>query len=212
MNLYDYFELVRGWAHARNLIEGSNPKAQILKTFSEFGELADGVNKGRKGEIEDGIGDTTVTLVIIAEQLGLPHGAITVPPYDFTMSPIDHVLNIASCLGVLADGLVNEEINHEPDDHIAIVTEILMHLNLLATACETSYVDCMAVAWNEIKDRKGRMVNGVFIKEGDVEKGVTQAELDRVMLEHCPDEMSDTQVGEWGRNQLAVDATPSHQV
>jgi hypothetical protein len=27
--------------------------------------------------------------------------------------------------------------------------------------------DCLEVAYNDIKDRKGKMVDGVFIKEGD---------------------------------------------
>ena len=28
--------------------------------------------------------------------------------------------------------------------------------------------DCVQAAWDEIKDRKGRMVDGVFVKEGDL--------------------------------------------
>lgn len=28
--------------------------------------------------------------------------------------------------------------------------------------------DCLKVAWDDIKDRKGRMVDGVFIKEADL--------------------------------------------
>ncbi len=95
-------QLIREWAHARNLIEGSDPKSQLLKTMSELGELADGINKGRHAEIIDGIGDVVVTLVIIAEQLNL------------------------------------------------------------------RFEGCVAAAYDEIKDRKGRMVNGVFIKEGDL--------------------------------------------
>lgn len=95
-------QLIREWAHARNLIEGSDPKSQLLKTMSELGELADGINKGRQAEIIDGIGDVVVTLVIIAAQLNL------------------------------------------------------------------SFEGCVAAAYDEIKDRKGRMVNGVFIKEGDL--------------------------------------------
>jgi hypothetical protein len=27
--------------------------------------------------------------------------------------------------------------------------------------------ECLDQAWNDIKDRKGRMVDGIFIKEGD---------------------------------------------
>ena len=28
--------------------------------------------------------------------------------------------------------------------------------------------DCVQAAWDEIKDRKGRMIDGVFVKEGDL--------------------------------------------
>jgi NTP pyrophosphatase (non-canonical NTP hydrolase) len=98
-------KLVEDWAEARNLVKGSDPKSQLLKTMSELGELADGINKNRLDEIKDGIGDVTVTLIIVAKQLGL------------------------------------------------------------------EFNDCLAAAYDEIKDRKGRMVNGVFIKEGDVGQG-----------------------------------------
>ena len=30
-----------------------------------------------------------------------------------------------------------------------------------------SLVDCLSKAWDDIKDRKGRMVDGVFVKESD---------------------------------------------
>lgn len=94
--------LILGWAEDRNLIDGSDPKSQLLKTMSELGELADGVNKQRLHEIKDGIGDVYVTLTIIAAQCGL------------------------------------------------------------------DMPECIEQAYNDIKDRKGKMVDGVFIKEGDV--------------------------------------------
>lgn len=94
-------QLILGWAEDRNLIAGSDPKSQLLKTMSELGELADGINKNREHEIKDGIGDVYVTLAIVAAQCGL------------TMS------------------------------------------------------DCIEQAYNDIKDRKGVMWNGVFLKEGD---------------------------------------------
>lgn len=103
MTLLEYIEKIESWAEDRNLIEGSDPKSQLLKTMSELGELADGINKNRMDEIEDGIGDVVVTLVIICAQYGI------------------------------------------------------------------RFEDCVELAYNEIKDRKGRMVNGVFIKENDLE-------------------------------------------
>lgn len=96
------FEDIRNWAHARNLIAGGNPKAQFVKLIEEIGEIASGIAKGRPDEIEDGIGDAVVVLVILAEMTG---------------TPIEN---------------------------------------------------CIELAWNEIKDRKGRMVNGVFIKGADL--------------------------------------------
>ena len=97
-----HFDLIRQWAEDRNLIKGSDPKSQLLKTMSELGELADGILKNRPAEIIDGLGDTVVTLVIVAAQCG------------FTIE------------------------------------------------------ECIEHAYEEIKDRKGRMENGTFNKEGDI--------------------------------------------
>ena len=30
--------------------------------------------------------------------------------------------------------------------------------------------ECLEIAYNEIKDRKGKLVNGVFVKEEDLQK------------------------------------------
>ena len=100
----DVYSQILQWAKDRNLIEGSDAKSQLLKTMSELGELADGINKDRINEIVDGIGDVVVTLVIVAAQKGL-------------------------------------------DFH-----------------------SCVEAAYDDIKDRKGKMINGVFVKEGDLPK------------------------------------------
>jgi len=93
------FQFIRQWAEDRNLIKGSNSRAQMLKLMEEMGELATGINKNNPTEIEDGIGDCVVVLTILAAQNGL------------------------------------------------------------------TIEDCIMTAYHEIKDRKGRMVDGVFVKE-----------------------------------------------
>ena len=99
----DYaFDLIRSWADDRNLIDGSNPKAQFVKLLEEIGELAEGLSKDKTALVLDAIGDSVVVLTIIAAQLGV------------------------------------------------------------------SIETCIAMAWDQIKDRKGRMVDGVFIKEDDL--------------------------------------------
>ena len=61
---------VEQWVIDRNL-HTQDPKVQMCKTMEELGELAKAINKGDKEKQMDGIGDTVVTLICIAEQLGL---------------------------------------------------------------------------------------------------------------------------------------------
>lgn len=43
-------------------------------------------------------------------------------------------------------------------------------LSVLALQSGRTLTDCMTAAYEEIKDRKGKMVDGVFIKEEDMQK------------------------------------------
>lgn len=95
----EQFINIRQWAQDRNLIEGSTPKAQMVKLMEEIGELASAISKDNFEEIIDSIGDAAVVLTVIAEQYGL----------------------------------------------------------------KIEY--CVSCAYEAIKDRKGKMVDGVFIKE-----------------------------------------------
>ena len=92
-------DLIRGWHHARNLIDGATDKDQYMKLIQEAGELSDNICKGK--DIRDDIGDMMVVLINIAERNNLTVG------------------------------------------------------------------QCLQTAWDDIKDRKGTMVDGVFVKEGD---------------------------------------------
>jgi len=47
------------------------------------------------------------------------------------------------------------------------VGDAVVVLTILASQTGLRIEDCIEAAWSEIKDRKGRMVDGVFIKEGD---------------------------------------------
>lgn len=47
------------------------------------------------------------------------------------------------------------------------IGDAVVVLTILAAQHGVSIEQCINAAWEEIKDRKGRMVNGVFIKDGD---------------------------------------------
>lgn len=65
--------------------------------------------------------------------------------------------------GEIAHGIAKgrpEEIKDGIGDAVVVLT-------ILAAQNGVTIEDCIEAAWQEIKDRKGRMVDGVFIKEGD---------------------------------------------
>lgn len=68
MSLDRVYNDVISWANDRNLIEGSNSRAQFIKLAEEMGELAADLAKGR--DVKDSVGDMMVVLTILARQEG----------------------------------------------------------------------------------------------------------------------------------------------
>ena len=63
-------KLFEEWSRDRDLHEADSSK-QFLKVIEEIGEVADALAKDKPEELKDGIGDTVVTLIILAQQNGL---------------------------------------------------------------------------------------------------------------------------------------------
>lgn len=65
MNLtYREVELqVIRWSEARKIIPNATPASQLLKAFSEMGELADAENHGDLEAVKDAVGDVMVCLI-----------------------------------------------------------------------------------------------------------------------------------------------------
>lgn len=61
---------VGNWAYDKGLVKRENAPKQMLKVMEEVGETAGALLKGNETELKDGIGDSFVTLIILAEQLG----------------------------------------------------------------------------------------------------------------------------------------------
>ncbi len=101
MNIDRLTKAIKIWAENRNL-HTADPNKQILKLGEEFGELCEGMAKGRMRDVSDAIGDMYVVLTILSMQLDL------------------------------------------------------------------EVEQCITLAYNAIKDRKGKMINGVYVKEEDL--------------------------------------------
>ncbi|HEC2144725.1 TPA: MazG-like family protein [Staphylococcus delphini] len=58
---------VEQWSIDKNLHNG-NPDRQALKFYEEAGEIGAALSRGNLEALKDGIGDTVVTLIILAQQ------------------------------------------------------------------------------------------------------------------------------------------------
>ncbi|MDW8571172.1 MazG-like family protein [Staphylococcus shinii] len=92
---------VEQWSIDKDLHKG-NPDRQALKFYEESGEVGAALSRNKLDDLKDGIGDTVVTLIILAQQHGM------------------------------------------------------------------TLEECLQYAYDEIKERKGKTINGTFIKEADL--------------------------------------------
>jgi hypothetical protein len=161
----DFASSVSQWGESRNLIEGSNPAAQFKKLMEESTELYDGIRTENLHEIRDGIGDCEVVLRIIETQLGLQFRE----PRNIELPPVGSAKGDSYAQYHAAIGRIIGRIRQEVAARIVgeAIVDARLGLLLIAYDYELTISECRAFAWNEIKDRKGMMRNGVFVKESD---------------------------------------------
>ena len=136
--------LILQWSKDKDLLKSENAPKQRLKLLEEVGETAGAILKNNTDEIKDGIGDIFVVLVILAEQ--------TEQKIIMDLDP----LNDDSELDTL---VLFKEILH--GDRLCFS---LGYLNDICAKLDLDLTECANLAWNEIKDRKGNTIDGVFIK------------------------------------------------
>ena len=77
-------------------------------------------------------------------------------------TPLAQFAKLVSEIGELGDNIAKQR--DTTDD----IGDCLVVLNTLAIMNDTTLEECLKVAYDDIKDRKGHMnSHGVFIKEGD---------------------------------------------
>ena len=73
----------------------------------------------------------------------------------------DQVLKLIQELGELSDSVCKgKDVKDDLGDMIVVMLNIMERQGI-------SMEECLQKAYDDIKDRKGKMVDGIFVKEGD---------------------------------------------
>ena len=158
-------ELTRQWFIDRDLENGGRLDKQALKLSEEFGELCAGYLKQNEKLTKDSIGDCAVVIVglalLIKEDV---HGI-------FEESDSIRRNDVMGCFKLLNANISEFQLSQE-----LASKEMCRHNLVRAVACLKSiskaldydFVDCFELAYNEIKDRKGKWIDGTFVKKEDL--------------------------------------------
>jgi len=83
-----------------------------------------------------------------------------------TAEPTKQMLKLMEEMGELAQGMAK----NKPDQIADSIGDLYVVLTILSMQLGLNIGDCIAAAYDEIKDRKGKMVDGVFIKDADLQE------------------------------------------
>ena len=104
-----------------------------------------------------------------------------------TADPAKQMLKLGEEFGELCQGMAKNKPNQIEDS----IGDMYVVMTILSIQLGLDIDDCVLGAYNEIKDRRGKMVNGVFVKESDlkeeaeVEKCEWSRESDDVWRSDC---------------------------
>lgn len=158
--------LIQEWAKERGIFKKSTPFDQLLKTHEEVGELIKACYDNDKSAIQDAIGDTMICLINYCYFKNM----------DFIFHykkvyPMEAPNNITqTTFAISANNILSElfEAEYEQDElylYSYLIEHILNGLQCIALSEDTTLEACLNIAYNEIKNRTGKMINGKFVKD-----------------------------------------------
>lgn len=134
-------ELIIEWAKEKKI---NNPEKQYLKCIEELGEVSGEIIKMNKDNLKLEIGDLIVSTIILYD---IENRKIVFEnlEYDFydNLQIIEYYVD---CISLRYD-------------------EVFEIINILCFINDVDFNECLNLAWNKIKGRKGKTIDGSFIKE-----------------------------------------------
>ncbi|QEQ95078.1 hypothetical protein [Vibrio phage vB_VpaS_AL-2] len=158
---------VVAWADARGFKEGATLVSQQVKGEEEQGEFAANLVRLAEGEavtVLDDLGDQTVVGIIQAHMSGLDPVQLMESVY---LRDPDDDAGLTFCRLVAAHGALAAAVGRKRD----IKQPLINFFSLLFTMCTAMEVSpelALETAYDEIKDRGGKWIDGTFVKEADL--------------------------------------------
>lgn len=161
---------IEQWGKDRELDKKGTVQGQQIKTAEEISELIKGISKNNLSLIKDSIGDVFVTLVI-GNMLNYKLDLIEI--YEKSNKEVqkntEKILNLKDpkkeiiiCMAIgICDLLSNDYCGK-------FFKNTICNLIGICKVYDFDFIDCVEVAYKEISNRKGKMINGMFVKEGDL--------------------------------------------
>ena len=164
--------LIQEWAKGRGIFDKSTPFDQLLKTHEEVGELIKACYDNDKPAIQDAIGDVMVTLVNYCYFIGedfIFAVKLSESRYCQTLlsTNMQHAIKTNEALTIiLTEDDYQREVPILKKYIIYHIAMLIANLHCIALLEHTTIKECLNIAYNEIKDRKGKVINRKFIKNG----------------------------------------------
>lgn len=156
---------VKKWFIDRDLENGGRLDKQSLKLSEEFGELCAGYLKQNEKLTKDSIGDCAVVIVGLAMLIKEDVHSIFERADGIIRKEVMEsfkLLNANISEFQLSQDLASKEMCR----HNLVCA--VAYLKSISKALDYDFTDCFELAYNEIKDRKGRWVDGCFVKEEEL--------------------------------------------
>ena len=156
-------ENVKQWFIDRDLENGGRLDKQSLKLSEEFGELCAGYLKKNEELTKDSIGDCAVVIVGLA--------LLIKEDVDSIFEESENDRDVMTCFGFLNQNISDFQLCEDFCDlnlSGLYLSRTIYWLKSLRTALGYDFEECFELADQEIKDRKGKWIDGSFVKEEDL--------------------------------------------
>lgn len=169
LTIQELVPLIHQWAKEREIYERLTPFDELLKTHEEVGELIKACYDNDRPAIQDAIGDVMITLINYCYFKEVDFIPIIRKSLERPNTTHVSLWFIALQVNRSIDSLIFDEAKsnvYETLEYISFtVRYILRPLNSIALLESTTLEECLNIAYNEIKNRKGKIINRKFVKD-----------------------------------------------